>query len=71
MSHHRRANESHHHAYATQFTRTGKLNMQNRKPYRTAGQKAEARRTAWVANGTFRSNAPVSIHSAPRGKRAA
>lgn len=60
-----------HHPYATAYTRTGKLNMQNRKPYRTAGQKAEARRTAWVANGTFRSNAPVSVHSAPRGKRVA
>ena len=50
-------------AYATAFTRTGKLNMQNRKPYRTASQKAQARNTAENGkDGAYRSNAPVSFH---------
>lgn len=54
-------------AYATQFTRTGKLNMHNRKPYRTASQKAQARATARKCeDGAFRSSAPVSYHAAPR-----
>ena len=52
-------------AYATQFTRTGKLNMLNRKPYRTASQKAQARATALKdEDGAFRSSAPVSYHAA-------
>ena len=47
--------------YATQFTRTGKINMVNGKPYRTANQKAEARRLARKdKDGTYRSTAPVS-----------
>lgn len=55
--------------YATTFTRTGKLNMQNRKPYRTASQKAQARATARKCeDGAFRSSAPVSYHAAP-GRR--
>lgn len=54
-------------AYATAFTRTGKLNMLNRKPYRTASQKAQARATARKGeDGAFRSSAPVSYHTAPR-----
>jgi len=37
--------------------------MPNLKPYRTAAQKAEARRTARKdADGAWRSDAPVSIH---------
>lgn len=59
------------HPYATAYTRTGKLNMQNRKPYRTAGQKDAARQTARLVDGRYVSGAPVSIHSAPRGKRVA
>ncbi|WP_235775120.1 hypothetical protein [Agrobacterium pusense] len=35
-----------HLAHQTGLTRTGKINMLNRKPYRTAAQKAEARRMA-------------------------
>lgn len=58
-------------AYATQFTRTGKLNMQNRKPFRTDAQKHEAQRTAEKGNdGVYRSNAPVSYHRAPKAGRA-
>ncbi len=49
-------------AYATSFTRNGKLNMTNRKPFRTPAQKAEARRTADKVNGTYVSPAPVSYH---------
>lgn len=49
--------------YATNYTRTGKLDMLNRKPFRTAAQKAEARRTATKgADGAWRSSAPVSYH---------
>ncbi len=53
-----------HHPYATAFTRTGKLNMHNRKPFRTAAQRADARATARLADGRYVSSAPVSIHSA-------
>ncbi|MBO9194369.1 hypothetical protein J5277_09650 [Rhizobium sp. 16-449-1b] len=60
-----------HHPYATAYTRTGKVNMLNRKPYRTAAQKAEARRTAELVNGTHVSSAPVSYHRAPKSKVAA
>lgn len=57
-------------AYATQYTRTGKLNMQNRKPYRTASQQALAKNTATKGkDGAFRSKAPVSFHTAPRARR--
>lgn len=58
-------------AYATQYTRTGKLNMQNRKPYRTASQQALAKNTATKGKngGAFRSNAPVSYHAVPRARR--
>lgn len=56
------------HAYATAFTRTGKLNMLNRKPYRTDAQRREARRTAALVDGRYVSDAPVSYHRAPRGR---
>lgn len=59
-----------HMAYATAFTRTGKLNMLNRKPYRTASQKAEARRTARIVDGRYVSSAPVSYHAAARRREA-
>lgn len=65
------ARSSQHHPYATAFTRTGKLNMQNRKPYRTAAQKALSRSIACIVNGRYVSGAPVSFHPAPRGQRAA
>lgn len=49
--------------YATQFTRTGKVNMVNGKPYRTASQKHEAKRLARKCDdGAYRSSAPVSFH---------
>ncbi len=45
----------------TDFTRTGKMNMKNRKPFRTASQKKMAKDTAYKAdNGSWRSTAPVS-----------
>ena len=56
-----------HLAHQTAYTRTGKLNMLNRKPFRTAAQKAEARRTAKKGDdGAWRSSAPVSYHRAAR-----
>ena len=51
-------------AHQTDFTRTGKMNMINRKPYRTARQKEIARSTANKGrDGAYHSNAPVSFHS--------
>lgn len=56
-----------HLAHQTSYTRTGKLNMLNRKPYRSKAQKALARSTASKgADGTYRSTAPVSYHRAPK-----
>lgn len=57
-----------HHPHATAFTRTGKINMLNRKPYRTDAQRREARRNAEMIGGRYVSNAPVSYHRAPTGK---
>ncbi|MCG7507095.1 hypothetical protein [Mesorhizobium retamae] len=58
-------------AYATQFTRTGKLNMTNRKPYRSASQTQAARATASKGDdGAYHSSAPVSYHSAGRKREA-
>ncbi|MFC5584478.1 hypothetical protein ACFPOD_05100 [Nitratireductor kimnyeongensis] len=55
-------------AYATKMTRTGERDMSNRKPYRTAKQKAEAKRTAVRGeDGVYRSGAPVSFHRGGRG----
>lgn len=52
-------------ACATSFTRTGKLDLTNRKPFRTARQKADARANAYKAeDGTWRSTAPISRHGA-------
>lgn len=56
------------HPYATAYTRTGKLNMHNRKPYRTDAQRREARRNAEMVGGRYVSNAPVSYHRAPTGR---
>ncbi|MGR9056040.1 hypothetical protein ACU8NH_09040 [Rhizobium leguminosarum] len=50
--------------YATNYTRTGKIDMLNKKPFRTAAQKAEARRTARLVDGRYVSGAPVSYHRA-------
>lgn len=58
-------------AYATSYTRTGKIDMQNRKPFRTAAQKAEARRTARLVDGRYVSSAPVSYHRTARQSAAA
>lgn len=57
-----------HLAHQTGLTRTGKINILNRKPYRTAAQKAEAKRTARKVDGAFVSNAPVSYHRAVKGR---
>lgn len=52
-----------HLAYQTSLSRTGQLNMVNRKPYRTKAQKEEARRLARKdSDGTYRTTAPVSHH---------
>lgn len=41
----------------------------NYKPYRTKAQKAEARKTTKkCADGTYRSNAPVSYHKVKEHK---
>lgn len=59
-----------HLAHQTGFSRAGKVNMHNRKPFRTASQKAEAKRTARKdKDGVWRSSAPVSFHRAPSGRR--
>lgn len=59
-----------HLAHQTSYTRTGKVDMTNRKPYRTAAQKYEARRIAYkCADGTWRSTAPVSFHRAADKRR--
>lgn len=59
------------HPYATAFTRTGRVNMQNRKPYRTASQKQTASATASKGDdGAYRSGAPVSYHSTARKREA-
>ena len=60
--------------YATKLTReifeghrSPSRNMTNGKPYRTAKQKAEARANATKrADGTWRSDAPVSFHPVAR-----
>lgn len=59
-------------AHQTQYTRTGKLNMVNRKPYRTAAQKRTAKAMAHkCVDGAYRSSAPVSFHSGPRNRESA
>lgn len=61
-----------HLANQTNFTRTGKLDMQNRKPFRTTAQKALARQTARKCeDGTWRSSAPVSYHRTVKQRDAA
>jgi len=43
------------------------VDMSNKKPYRTAAQKAEARKTAVrCEDGAWRSTAPVSYHRSNR-----
>lgn len=54
---------------ATSLTRTGKLDLTNRKPYRTASQKQQARDNAHKVNGTYVSNATVSFSKQKRGER--
>lgn len=52
-----------HLAYQTKLSREGQINMLNRKPYRTAAQKAQARKDAVKCDdGAYRSTAPVSFH---------
>lgn len=67
---HSRTSGNHAHPYATAFTRTGKINMHNRKPYRTASQRQDARATARLVDGRYVSNAPVSMHSAKQRRAA-
>jgi hypothetical protein len=53
-----------HLAHQTGSSRTGQVDMKNRKPFRTAKQKALARETATKgADGAWRSSAPVSYHN--------
>ncbi len=57
-------------SYETQFTRMHRqgdksptINTLNRKPYRTASQKAAAKaNTSKTKDGYYRSTAPVSFH---------
>ncbi len=52
-----------HLAHATAFTRTGKRDMKNRKPFRSRPMKAVAKRMARKGgDGVFRSAAPVRFH---------
>ena len=52
-----------HKAYQTSFTKTGTLNMKNRKPYRTASQKELAKqKSRKCEDGAYRSTAPVTYH---------
>ena len=56
--------------YASQYTRTGKIDMTNKKPFRTKEQKALARKMAEkTKDGYFVSKAPRSYHKA--GQQAA
>lgn len=53
-----------HLSYQTDYTRTGKINMINRKPYRTKAQKETASRMAHKGeDGAWHSAAPLSFHS--------
>ena len=53
-----------HLAHQTTSSRTGQVDMKNRKPFRTKAQKAIARETASKgADGAYHSNAPVSYHT--------
>lgn len=52
--------------HQTQFSRTGDLNMHNRKPFRTPKQRELARANARVEAGRFVSDAPVSMHGKGR-----
>jgi hypothetical protein len=70
MSKHNHTSRTAANPYATAYTRTGKLNMHNSKPYRTASQRAAASSAARLVDGRYVSNAPVSYHSAKQ-KRAA
>ena len=52
-----------HLAHMTRYTREGMRDMRNRKPFRRADRKAEAKRTARkFEDGTFRARVPVSFH---------
>lgn len=47
----------------TQLTKEGRLNMKNRKPFRTLKQKAIAKGNYYkTENGNFASSAPVSFN---------
>lgn len=61
------SNQPAHLRYQTQFSRTGDLNMHNRKPFRTPKQKELARANARVEAGRFVTEAPVSMHGKHRG----
>ncbi len=50
-----------HKAHQTAKTRTGSVDTTNRKPYRTASQREQARATARLVDGRYVSNAPVSF----------
>jgi hypothetical protein len=56
-------------AHQTTYSRTGKLDMANRKPFRTTAQKQAARDNARKVDGTWISNAPVSFNGKRRVER--
>ena len=61
MSRHSAATPAHL-RHQTQLSRTGEMNMHNRKPFRTARQRELARKDARVVDGRFVSDVPVSMH---------
>lgn len=48
--------------YATQKTRTGTVDMKNKKPFRSAKLKEIAKQNAKKVDGTWVSNTPVQYH---------
>lgn len=53
-----------HLAHQTASSRTGQVDMKNRKPFRTKAQKIVAREMASKgSDGAYHSNAPVSYHT--------
>ncbi len=54
----------------TALTRTGQINMNNNKPYRTKEQKKLAKHNSRKdGDGAFRSITPVSFHSSDKKRR--
>lgn len=57
-------------ACQTSLTCNGKLNMHNRKPYRTAAQQKVAKKAAKQGkDGVWRAPVPLSYHPKPAQKK--